>query len=404
MLITKMALRNLFRHKRRTLFTGLTIMGGFVLSSLSLGIAEGSYGNIIKAFIRASTGNIQIHKKGYLDNPSIYKTINNPENLEREILKMSQVKSISPRIYFPALIFSGNRTNATRIIGIDPEKEKKTTTIGKRISEGKFLSQTPENEIMLGATVAKIIKAKTGDEVSIVSQAYDGSMADGNFEVVAVMRDENSQDSLNSYMNISRVQEFFYMGDSIHELAIMLEYDDKSRETAKLINEKISDTSLEAEPWQAVKKDFYRAMQADKKGNNVSIIIVMVIVAIGVLNTVLMSVLERTREFGVLKALGTKPFHILKLIIYETAFLTFFSLAVGTVIAFLLNYYFEAYGIKMSKEIHYGGLIFDKISSTLEFKIFLIPALVTFITAVTVSIFPAVRAARITPVKAMRDF
>jgi ABC-type lipoprotein release transport system permease subunit len=404
MLTVKMAFRNLQRHKRRSFFTGLTILGGFVLSSLSLGIAEGSYDAIIKAFTQSSTGNIQIHKKGYLDNPSIYKTIEGPQKLENKILKMEQVKSTAPRIYFPSLIFLKNKTNAAQVVGINPEKEAKTTTITKKIDKGIFLSQTPKKEVMLGATIAKMIKADIGMEISMVSQGYDGSIANDNFKVTAILQDDKSQEGINVYMHVKTARDFFYMPNAVHEIVITLKNHSKSVKTAKLINSRLTGTQLTAEPWQIVKKDFYRAMQADKKGNHISLIVIMIIVAVGVLNTVLMSVLERTREFGVLKALGTKPMQIAKLIMLETTFLTIFSIAAGLIAALVLNYYFAVHGIKMSHEIHYGGIVFDKIISTLKVKIFLIPALVTFFTALTVAVFPALRAAKITSVKAMKDF
>jgi putative ABC transport system permease protein len=395
MLTAKMAFRNLSRHKRRSLFTGLTILGGFVLSSLSLGIAEGSYDAIIKAFIKASTGDIQIHKKGYLGNPSLYKTIDEPQELEQKILKVARVKAVAPRVYFPSLIFLKNKTNAAQIVGIDPKKESKATTLARKIGRGIFLSPKPKKEIMISDRTAKIIKADVGDEISIVAQGYDGSVSNDNFEVSAILENDKSEDGLNSYLHLKTAQDFLYMEDKIHELTIMLEGYGKSQETADTINLKIKDTPLE---------DFYRAMQADKKGNNVSLIVIMIIVAIGVLNTILMSVLERTREFGVLKALGTSPIQIAKLIMLETVFLTAASIGVGMVLALAVNQYFVEYGIKMSTEIHYGGIIFDRIISVWKFKIFLIPALVTLATALTVAIFPAVRAARIIPVKAMKDF
>jgi ABC-type lipoprotein release transport system permease subunit len=403
MIIAKLSFRNLFRHKRRSFFTGLTILGGFALSCLSIGIAEGSYDAIIKAFTQSSTGDIQLHKQGYLDKPSVYKTIDNPEKIETQLLNMPQIASAAPRVYFPALIFAKDKTTATQIMAIDPVKESKTTTIEHQIEKGTFLTDTPSDEIMLGHTIAKILNVTAGAQVSLVSQSYDGSIANDNFKVTAVLS-QNSEYKRTSIMHIKTAQEFFYLGNRIHEIAVILKPKTNERKTATSINQKIKDKSAVALPWQKVKKDFYRAMKADKKGNNISILVVMIIVAIGVLNTVLMSVLERTREFGVLKALGTKPSYIFTLIILETSFLTFISIAAGMVLALGLNYYFTAYGIKMPEPVTYGGVVFDKIISTLKFKVFYIPVVITFITAVTVSIFPAFRAAKVTPVKAMRDF
>ena len=193
------------------------------------------------------------------------------------------------------------------------------------------------------------------------------------------------------------------LGGRVHEIAILLEDESLARETASKISEKLDDESLAVDPWQIVEKEFYRAMWADNMGNYITQGIIMLIVAIGVLNTVLMSILERTKEFGVMRALGTRPFTVLKLIVLETAILCIISIAMGALLSLSFNHYLSIHGIKLSTPFDYGGIRWDTILSEVNSRTLYVPAIVTFLAALTVSVFPAIRAARIVPVKAMRD-
>ena len=164
----------------------------------------------------------------------------------------------------------------------------------------------------------------------------------------------------------------------------------------------LADSALAAAPWQVIERPFYQAMQADLEGMWLSLGIIMVIVAIGVLNTVLMAILERTRKFGVLRALGTRPRTVFKMIVLETACLAALSIVPGLAISLLINYVLSVQGIPLPMAIEYGGVSFDRMLGSLSPRVFWIPTLVVFATALAVSLIPALRAARITPIKAMR--
>jgi ABC-type lipoprotein release transport system permease subunit len=154
---------------------------------------------------------------------------------------------------------------------------------------------------------------------------------------------------------------------------------------------------LEVDPWQVVESQFYRAMQADIKGNWYTILVFTIIIAVGVLNTILMILLERTKEFGVLKALGTRPFQIFLLIVLETACLAVLSIIIGTAAGIFANWMLSVYGITYSIPIEYGGFVFDKLTAKITLRSLVLPAVIVFSTAILVSILPAIRAARIIP-------
>lgn len=405
MLIFKMAFRNIFRQRRRSLLTGLMMTGGFTLLSLSLGLYAGVYGDIINTFTRSHTGHLQIHKEGYLKRPSLYKTINNVDELMPSIKITKHFESMVLRVYSPALAFVGVKTTAAMITGIVPDEEARCMGLNRKVGEGRYFEGPPANEVVLGPGLAEVLKAKPGSEISLIGQAADGSIANENFKVIGLISKEKSlpYDKIACYMHIETAQKFLELGGRIHEIAVLIDDQDRSREVASLIGKKLGDATLDVQPWQVVESHFYKAMKADMQGNYIMQIIIMMIVAIGVLNTVLMSILERTREFGVIRAIGTRPIAVFSLIVIETAFLSIIAIFGGTILGLLLNYWLSIDGIDLPKPIEWGGFVWDNIRSKITPVTVWMPAIVTFCTAVFVSIFPAIRAARIAPVTAMRS-
>jgi ABC-type lipoprotein release transport system permease subunit len=185
-------------------------------------------------------------------------------------------------------------------------------------------------------------------------------------------------------------------------MVVVLNNFKESRQAAKTISAKLNDPQLEVMPWQEVERPFYRAMMADKEGMWISLMIIIVIVAIGVLNTVLMSILERTREYGVLKALGTRPWALFKLILLETSFLAGLAVIIGTILSLGINYYMSIHGIAYPEGMDMGGIVITTMQGVINVRCLLIPAVVTFFTSVLVSIIPALRAVHIKPVRAIR--
>jgi len=403
MIILKIAFRNVFRQKRRSLLTIIMMAGGCFLFSLSIGVSDGTYSSIIDMFTRDHTGHIQVHKDGYLDRRSLYKTISNYKALGSEIETVPGVEAWAPRVYSPALAFIGAKTTGVRIIGIDPEREVRTTRLREKVKKGRFISSTPRKEVVIGSGLARILNADIGDELVLISQGADGSIANDLFSVVGFSGSvRDTSERMNCYMHIKTAQDFLVLGDRIHEIAVVIADQGRSREIAGLIRTRLDDPSLDVEPWQVVERQFYQAMQADVKGTRISLLIIMIIVAVGVLNTVLMTILERTHEFGLLRALGTRPVRVFLLIIIETGVLSVFGIILGGVLGVLGNYLLSIYGISYPSPIEYGGIVFEKMVGMVTLKSIVLPAVVTLFTAVAVSVFPAIRAARVEPVKAMR--
>ncbi|MDE2888224.1 MAG: ABC transporter permease [Gemmatimonadota bacterium] len=402
-MVLRIAFRNCFRQRRRSVLTLAAMAGGFALCSLSIGISDGTYLGLIEAFTRDRTGHIQIHGEGYLDRPTLYNTIDDPDRVGETVESLDVVAAWTPRVYSPVLAAAGNKTTGARIVGVLPGREARTTRLRLQVSAGRFLTGRPGLEVMLGHGLAEALGATTGGEVILIGQAADGSIANDVYRVVGIVGDaRDPYQRVALYMHLEEAQRFLELGRRVHEVAVVLADASASERVAGQLEGLLTRGPVEVSPWQVVEKAFYRAMQADLQGMWISLGIINLIVAIGVLNTVLMAIMERTREFGVLRALGTRPAAVFLLILVETALLSVLGALVGGVLGVISNTVLAKHGILYPTPVEYGGYVFDRLISMVSFRSVWIPAVLTFSTAVLVSLIPATRAARVAPARAMR--
>lgn len=406
MLLLKLALRNVLRQQRRSALTCLTIAGGYVLCALSFSLVDGSYSNVIEIFTEDETGHIQIHSGNYLDKPKVHLTIDDPETVEATLSSAAIVSSFAPRIYTPALAYADDEHSPAQVIGVDPAAEARTSRLRQKITAGEWLDTMTNNDglagALIGASIAASLEIGIGDEIVLISQGADGSIANDLYRVVGIVGDRRSPERGNVYLPLPAAQTFLTLQGRVHEYAVILDDIDASRETARRLAERLPD--LTVSPWQVARATFYNSMQADKKGNTFTLSIILFIVFIGVLNTVLMSVLERTREFGVLKAIGSRPSLIASLIVLETSILSAASLVVGIIVALPVMIWFTVVGIEMPEPIDMGGVQFSAITGGLSLAIMIKPVFIIFGYAIAVSLVPGIHAARVTPIEAMRTF
>ena len=402
-MILKIASRNTFRQKRRTILTGLAMVVGFTLLSVTIGLSDGAYGNIITMFTRNRIGHIQVHRDGYLDKPSLYKTIDNVPTVGEAIQSVAGVEAWTPRVYGAGLGSVGEKSTTVQIIGVDVARETETTRFDQKVVEGNTLAETPSHEAVIGKGLAKILSAAVGSEIVIVSQGADGSIANDVYNIVGIVESgDDATDRVGCYLHIEDAQELFVLDGRVHEIIVIVSNINRVDKITGALETQLNDSTLDVAPWQEVAKSFYRAMRTDQQGDAVTRLVIMLIVAIGVLNTVLMSVLERTREYGVLKAVGTKPVQIFWLVVCEVVIVALASICVGAILAVLANYLLSIYGITYPEEITYGGMTLKTLYAEISIRSLVIPALTVVLSAAIVSLFPAIKAARIMPAKAMR--
>lgn len=405
-LLLRLAFRNILRQRRRSILTALSMIGGYILCAFSFSLVDGSYGNIIRIFTQDRTGHVEIHKGDYIEHPRIYKTIDDRAKVTKVLDADPHVVSYAPRVYAPALAWAGDKNTPVQIIGIDPARERNTSLLARKLTEGSWLTAAtaPDGHYhaLIGRGVADALKLKPGGHIILISQGADGSVANDIYVVQGIVGTLDSAEKLNVYLPLAAAQSFLTLGNHVHEYAIILNNIHLARSQAAKLQKLLP--GLTVSPWQDVEPTFYKTMESDKRGNDVTLGIILFIVFIGVLNTVLMSVLERTREFGVLRAIGSRPITIALLISAETLILAALSIAAGFVLSVPLIAFFTWHGIAMPQPIDLGGVAFSDMQGDFTASVFVRPALILLGYALLVSIPPGIRAARISPAHAMRTF
>jgi putative ABC transport system permease protein len=419
-MLAKLAWRNVFRQRRRTVLTLLTMTGSFVLSSISIGWMEGSYGSIIMFFTNSRTGQIQIHGEGYMEDPSIYETVDDYLDIGAVLDSIPGVRTWAPRIYTGALLAvrpegSGaggvfSNSAAASVTGIEPDMEERATGFSSQLVQGDMLSASAADtsyfavgQIVLGRELAVVLDASVGDSLVMLSQAADGGSADRKYVIIGIQSTGNADVDRNTcYITLKDAQLLFSLEGRVHEMAIMTGSLARVDGLTERIRTRLSGRELEVDSWKSFAREFYNGMKADESSLRITIFVIVLVAAMGVLNTILMMVLERSREFWVMKALGTRPDFIVRMIVLEANIMGLMSIIAGVVISTVVLFYLSHHGLVLNPPIDYGGTVFREMIATVNPACYWVPALCVILTASTVSIPPALKAAHTKAAKTLR--
>ena len=402
----RLAWRNIWRHPRRTILTMIAIGFGCALLVFSIGLQLGQYDLMIANSVKIFEGLVQVQKEGYLEDSKIRKSIPNVQKLAEKIRSETGLSDVSPRANGFALVSSETRTYGTMIIGVDPKYEDKVSIIPGLVKEGRYLSSADAQELVLGKSLAQNMKLSLGDEVTIMGNGRDGSIAATILPVVGIFESGTKElDRSVIEIPLNTFQDVFSMGDHGH--SIVLYHRDANlvnsiqQKSQAIIN---SEEDLVALRWDQLQPGLKEAIELDYSSGWFMYIVLVAIIVFSIMNTFLMSVMERTREFGILLALGYKAFNIGKLVMLEATLLTIVAVLIGTTIGVGVNYYFYVYGLSLTgmEEIANMYNMPSTITPQISFNsVFIGPAII-FVSTIISALYPAMRIRLLEPVEAMR--
>lgn len=352
------------------------------------------------------SGHIQIHRAGFQKKISLDLSILPNPKIEEILLHAPSVLSHSRRIKDYALISSAEASSGILLIGVDPEKEKSVTRLHKRIRQGEFLSPLNNDSILIGKDLAETLNVTLGDKVVLMSQGSDGSLAAASYRVYGLLDTGAEEiDRSIALITLKAAQELLVLDDKFSEFAIRTKSIFAIDETAKSLKNQLALEDFEVLTWKEISPIIKQWLEFDRAFSNVILFIVLIVVAAGILNTMLMSVLERIKEFGIMLALGTKRSQIVLMVAIESFFLGIIGVAAGTAGGLALSKYFGSFGIDLSKfsqalESYYtGSVIYPRIFIG---YVFLWSGIVLLV-CVAASLYPAHKAANLKPVEAIRS-
>jgi len=401
-LLIILAWRNLWRHRRRSLLNMALLAVSAVIIVFLVSMNEGVYDKILKNSIDLSVGELQVEHVDFEDDPVIENYIFKASALESKLKNIKEIKALTPRIESYGLL-SAKNTLGGALIGIDPVREKTVSVLADKISQGSFLKAGDTQGVVLGETLAQNLGLELGNELVVLTQDYYGQTSAARFFVRGLLSSGSLEvDNYQVFVEMSALQNLLYIEDTVSKWVIRLNTGADLLKVQKQITEQVKPVGVKN--WREKLKSILELMQMDAVQAKIITSIFGVVIFFGLLNTSLMNVLERTREIGVLKAIGTSPRQVVMQYFLETMILALAGIGIGLVLGSLLIIYFGFFPITISgMEEEFKRYNMDsQMYVSLKIKT-LITTFLSFLTYCLVSsVYPAIRASRISILKALQ--
>ncbi len=403
----RLAWRNLWRQPRRTWLTTGAMVFSNVLLIFMISLQFGMYGLMIDNTLRIFSGHVQVQAPGYNDDKKMRQIVHDVRPLAKELRADLDSETIAARAQAFGLASSEERSYGIGVYGVEPAYEPNVSNIPGLVKEGRYLGDIDAYEIVIGSILARNLRVAVGDELTLLGSGLDGSFAAAVLEIVGTF-DSGVRDIDRSIGEIplGAFQEIFYMNGAGHEVVIMA----PSLGEVPALQSRVESTiagrdGLVVLDWDALEPGLKQAIKADISSAFFMYGILVILVAFSVLNTQLMSVLERTHEFGVVMALGMKPSRLGGLVMLETALMGLMGLVLGAAAGAAVTLWLgtQGYSIpgmeEMAAQFNLPARIYPKTTwlSTL------IGPTVVFIFTLLAAVYPALRLRRLRPVEAMRS-
>jgi ABC-type lipoprotein release transport system permease subunit len=403
MLLT-MAQRNLTRQPMRSWLTLLAItfgLGAFVFLG---GIANGFYAQIVENATGMITGDAQIQHKDFKDDMKASLTIPDAAPLINQLQHMPTVVGVSPRAQTTAVITSPVKSLPIMLDGVDPPQETQVTFLHKAVKEGRYLQQGHEREIVIGRKLAELLHVKVGERVVVMAQNVHGELASEAFTVVGMFyTGSHSFDDVIGHVNLPAMQRMLAMGDGVTNIAVRLR--DKEEHVAPALRQiagLVPPGDIRLLTWQELVPEAAQMNVIFKRSLSILLGIVLLMVSVVIMNTVLMSVMERTREFGTMLALGSPPGRIVRLVVLESGLVGLGGTLAGLALGVLLIFIHLGNGVDLKAHgaaiPGVTNIIFPKLAPA----VLAVPGTLLPVLALLAALYPALRASRLEPVRAIR--
>ena len=404
LILVKLAWRNIFRNKRRTLIAATAIGIGLAalifVDALMIGMAD----NMVRTATASFLGDAQIHRVGFRDAQEVSLTIQALDEVTEGLAKEGIVEHFTQRTFAPGMITSPANVSAIALVGVHPPTEKLLSQIDDAITEGVYFEDDSSRDIVIGAKLAEILEIGLGDRVVVtVAQAETGDLSQEMFRISGIYYfvDEEMNAGM-AFVRIEKAREMLGIGNAAHEIAIKFTSIAYSQDPTLPFWEVYSEHGNEALSWTELMSQLTAILEMTKYSKYIMAVILFFLVAFGIINTLFMSLYERMFEFGVLRAVGTRPFGMARVILFEAGALAIVSIGLGAILGFVLTAVFAHVGIDYTGIEMTGVTIQEFIRPIMMVEQFIIYPVWLFIFTLIAGLYPARHAAKISPATAMR--
>jgi ABC-type lipoprotein release transport system permease subunit len=401
-MLFKLAWRNIWRNKRKSLIVLGSIVVGMIAVIFYDGLDHGMLRQMLNNQISSSVAHIQIHKEGFNNNKVIKNFIPDNQIVEKVVKNQKDIKAYSERVITFGLLSSATSSSGVYIYGIYPEMEAKVSNIKSSIIQGNFLSEG-KRDIVIGKKLAEKLGVGIGDKLVLMANTPEGNIGSDLFRVSGIFQTVNSEfDKSTIYVPVKTVQQMLNIDNHIYEYAIILN-DYRNADKVKAELESKLNSSYEVLSYKDLLPMLIYQMELYDESMWIFYMIVGLALIFGIVNTMLMSVFERTNEIGVLMAIGMKNSKIFLMFVFEAFMLGLIGTIAGLICGLLIHWPISISGINFSifsdalKSFGIGAVIYPvlSVSNTIVLTI-----IIPFI-AVIGALYPAYRAIKLEPIKAI---
>jgi ABC-type lipoprotein release transport system permease subunit len=408
--LRSMAWRNLGRNRRRTAITVTSIALGVLLAVLFTALQDRSFADFIDTAARLGGGHVTVQNAGYLEMPSLTRTVADAESVRRLALEEAHARHASARITGQVLVSSADDNSGAMVVGYDPaQDDRHTLSLLEGLRAGRLFAKARDDGVILGKTLAERLRVSIGDRVVYTLTDKQGELASGMGRLVGIVSvGTPSVDGGLLLVPIDALRQLLGYGPREATLvAVFLEDSRSSPRAAAQLNRLVA-PGLKALTWSEVRPELNAFIALKVGGARFMELVILALIAAGIFNTLLVSVMERTREFGIMMAIGFSRGQLSRLVVWESLWLGLVGLGVGALATVVPYFYLARHGIDMSKMTGSGGAEVAGVGFDPHMRVGIFPenlvaiAVIILLVTLVTGLYPARRAGKLEPVAAIK--
>ncbi|HPQ33841.1 MAG TPA: ABC transporter permease [Tenuifilaceae bacterium] len=403
-MILSVSWRNIWRNKTRSLVIITAIALGIFAGVYTIAFMYGWINQKIESVINTEMSHIQLHQPEYLETNEVHDFIPDIVSLRNEILGMDSVKAVSARVIATCMVASAETGSGVQLVGIDPENEMLVTNIHKKIVEGEYFNGVKRNPIVIGEKLAQKLKVKVRSKIVVTITEMDGTLTGGAFRVAGIYRTSNTTyDEMKAFVRAEDLRRLLNVGPTAgHEIAVVVDKNGMELPIAEKLKAKY--TGLQTLTWTKLVPEMELMNENINLMMYIFVVIILLALGFGIVNTMLMVIMERVKELGMLMAVGMNRVRVFGMIVTETIFLSLTGGVVGIVLALATIAITAKTGIDLSlwaqglNSAGFDAIIFP----TIGIDSVIVVTILVIITGLLSALYPARKAINLNPAEAIR--